>query len=357
MKNNLKLPGDIVTCFSFMRYAVSRKGEDLMDRAEDIRNEEYEELVEEITSKSTYAKKAAPEKKWMTVTEMGNLLGLKKTDRYWLVHKNLFETREIVGQMRVNIASFEKWYANQIKYHKVTGEEPGKELKEWSFSIRDLSQLLAVEESVVYDLIKRENLKTVIVDYWKRVPKEEFWRWYKTQSRYQTREDREAQKELYEATISMPEMARLLGLARKDIYSLLKSKRYGSFFDVVVIAEQKRITKESFQKFLNSQDKYHLDPANDYRELSMEENAALADYRRKKLLETGSRRSNGNFNYLSPEEAALLAKVSRTMIVYWYRRGEFPIIRIGNRVRIRRKEFESWLEERGKKNGVHSGTK
>ena len=32
--------------------------------------------------------------------------------------------------MRVNIESFEKWYVNQIKYHKVNGEEPGKKLKE-----------------------------------------------------------------------------------------------------------------------------------------------------------------------------------------------------------------------------------
>ena len=66
---------------------------------------------------------------WMTVPEMGKLLGLKKTDRYWLVHKNVFESKEIAGKIRINIASFEKWYANQIKYHKVTGEEPGKELK------------------------------------------------------------------------------------------------------------------------------------------------------------------------------------------------------------------------------------
>ena len=57
----------------------------------------------------------------MTVPEMGKLLGLKKTDRYWLVHKNVFESKEIAGKMRINIASFEKWYANQIKYHKVTG--------------------------------------------------------------------------------------------------------------------------------------------------------------------------------------------------------------------------------------------
>lgn len=43
----------------------------------------------------------------MTVPEMGKLLGLKKTDRYWLVHKNVFESKEIAGKMRINIASFE----------------------------------------------------------------------------------------------------------------------------------------------------------------------------------------------------------------------------------------------------------
>ena len=41
----------------------------------------------------------------MSVTEMGELLGLKKTDRYWLLHKNVFESREIAGKLRVNIAS------------------------------------------------------------------------------------------------------------------------------------------------------------------------------------------------------------------------------------------------------------
>ena len=32
------------------------------------------------------------------------------------------------GQMRVDIASFEKWYANQVKHKKVNGAEPGAEL-------------------------------------------------------------------------------------------------------------------------------------------------------------------------------------------------------------------------------------
>ena len=69
---------------------------------------------------------------WMTVTEMGKLLGLQRTERYWLVHKNVFETKTILGKMRVNVASFEDWYSQQIRYHKITGEEPGRKVKETS---------------------------------------------------------------------------------------------------------------------------------------------------------------------------------------------------------------------------------
>ena len=53
-------------------------------------------------------------------------------------------SKEIAGKIRINIASFEKWYANQIKYHKVTGEEPGKELKPWSYSVKEVADLLGV---------------------------------------------------------------------------------------------------------------------------------------------------------------------------------------------------------------------
>ncbi len=97
----------------------------------------------------------------MTVPEMGKLLGLKKTDRYWLVHKNVFESKEIAGKIRINIASFEKWYANQIKYHKVTGEEPGKELKSWSYSVKEVADLLSVDDYLVYELLKKNQIEQV----------------------------------------------------------------------------------------------------------------------------------------------------------------------------------------------------
>ena len=108
---------------------------------------------------------------YMSVREMGDLLGLKKTDRYWLLHKGFFETRIAAGKTWGDIPSFEKWYANQVKYHKVTGEEPGRELKTRSYSPRDISQMLGICEQGVYELIKKEGIETITVDYWMRVPK------------------------------------------------------------------------------------------------------------------------------------------------------------------------------------------
>ena len=182
--------------------------------------DDVEEIISKISEDSPYKRRPTQKRTWMTVPEMGKLLGLKKTDRYWLVHKNVFESKEIAGKIRINIASFEKWYANQIKYHKVTGEEPGKELKSWSYSVKEVADLLGVDEYLVYDLLKKNQMEAVIVDYWKRIPKESFQNWYK------------------------------------------------------------------------------LDLSNDYEELAQEQNIALANFRRKKLSQTGIRGSNGNVKYV-----------------------------------------------------------
>ena len=77
-----------------------------------------------------------------------------------------------------------------------------------------------------------------------------FEKWYDSQSRYRTKEDREKDAIVEEATITMPEMARLLGLTRSQVYQILRNPKYSHFFETIVIAEKKRITKENFQKFL-----------------------------------------------------------------------------------------------------------
>ncbi len=234
------------------------------------------------------------EKRCYTVKELQEILGVSRPTVYNLLKKNEFRWIQLdSGKYRISKKSFEKWYANQIKYHKVNGEEPGKELKEWSYSIPELAEMLELTDGVVYDLIKRNNIEVVIVDYWKRVPKEAFRKWYNGQSRYRTKEDKKRDAEMEAATLTMPEMARQLGISRKQVYGILNKKNYKHFFEYVVIADRKRITKESFQKFLDGQDEYYLDPANDYEELALEENVALADFRRKKLSQTGQRGRNG----------------------------------------------------------------
>ena len=83
-----------------------------------------------------------------------------------------------------------------------------------------------------------------------------------------------------------------------------------------------------------------------YEELAQEQNIALANFRRKKLSQTGIRGSNGNIKYLTFDEASYLAKVSRSMINKWADKGKFTVIKVGSRVRIRWDEFEDWMEQR-----------
>ena len=113
----------------------------------------------------------------MSFREMQHLLGLGKTESYWLLHKNFFEVILINDKMRIVISSFERWYANQIKYHKVNGPPPGEELRKRPYSVLEIAEILKVEPETVYALIHRGKLKTEVVDSWMRVPKEEFDQW------------------------------------------------------------------------------------------------------------------------------------------------------------------------------------
>ena len=58
-------------------------------------------------------------KKTMSVRETGRVLGLGKTESYWLVKKGFFEVIMVGGKMRVVIESFEAWYEGQTHYRKV----------------------------------------------------------------------------------------------------------------------------------------------------------------------------------------------------------------------------------------------
>ena len=63
----------------------------IMKQKEVPEMDDVEEIISKISEDSPYKRRPTQKRTWMTVPEMGKLLGLKKTDRYWLVHKNVFE--------------------------------------------------------------------------------------------------------------------------------------------------------------------------------------------------------------------------------------------------------------------------
>ena len=77
---------------------------------------------------------------------------------------------------------------------------------------------------------------------------------YRSQSRYRTAADREIEAQ----TISIPEMAKLLGIPREKVYWILDCKKYRDCFVIERVADRRRITKTSFEIWLNSQSTYRL---------------------------------------------------------------------------------------------------
>ena len=123
-------------------------------------------------------------KKSMSVPEMRRLLGLGKTESYWLIKKHYFETIIIAGKMRVMVDSFEDWYANQLHYKKVNGDPPGKNWTAITMSVQETADLLGIATATLYDLLQKQPFQTVKVGMYTRIYIDSFEDWYKTQSHY-----------------------------------------------------------------------------------------------------------------------------------------------------------------------------
>ena len=294
----------------------------------------------------------------MSVMDMGRLLGLKKVESYWLAHKGYFDIITVNGKMRVVTDSFESWYTRQTRYHKVSGEPPGSQLAEESWSVRDIADMLGLSESTAYSLVARAGMETVMANGWMRIPKDTFQAWYESQSRYRITEDREKEASLKETTMSMPDMARLLDVPRGTVYSILNSRRGKQFLEIIELAGEKRITKDSFELWYRSQDRYVKEA-----ERSDEGKDIRKHYR--DCLSTQDKngqnhpkmRVSANKDYLTIDEAAAKAGITRQMVNLWIRRGDIRAHRLSARISlIPREEFVDFLSVRRKqKEGITNG--
>ncbi len=186
----------------------------------------------------------------MTVPEMQRLLGLGHTDAYWLVQQRVFDSicNELTGRkVRIMIASFEEWYANQFHYHKVIGEAPGANWTGITLSAAEAAELLGVNSSTIYDILKKNNIRTAIVSGQTRIYIDSFDEWYVTQQHYRkVRDDNHPDWSLMDNTISTKEAADMLGISRKRLYYHLRK----AGVKTVQVEGRIRICKDSFEEYL-----------------------------------------------------------------------------------------------------------
>ena len=146
----------------------------------------------------------------------------------------------------------------------------------------------------------------------------------------------------------MPEMARLLDVPRSTVYGILSSKKYAPLLDVIVIAGRRRVTRESFERFLQAQDTYELFNF-EYEELELEEKREYENYKRRCLAEADHSQEKKCLEYLIVAE---LAGVEPATIAFWYTTGKIPIRKTGKIIRIPREAFRQWLLKRKEKGVV-----
>ena len=230
------------------------------------------------------------------------------------------------------ISSFEKWYANQVKYHKVNGPPPGEDLCKRSYSVPDAAEILKVKPETIYTLIRQGKLKTETTDFCMRIPKEEFERWYRSQSRYRTAADRERDREIEAQTISIPEMAKLLGIPRKNVYGILDCKKYRDCFVIERVADRPRITKKSFKAWLKSQSTYQLQKPK--KETHEEPPLKL--------------QCPKNGKYYSFQEIQAFYGISRPTLDSWVLKEGIPTMKLGRVKRIQKDAFDEVLKSKRK---------
>ena len=269
----------------------------------------------------------------MAVREMREMLGLGKTESYWLVHKNYFETILVNGKMRVDIASFEKWYANQVKHKKVNGPPPGAELRKMSYSPQEIAELLHIDDASVYYLIKRDHIPTFLVDGWIRIRKTDFRAWYNSQHKHRMDEDRMRDRYWEERSLSMPEAAKELGIPRNEVYQIFKAKKNQGKFVFLRIGDQKRVTRKSFDEWYQGQWEY-LKPEDrpSYRAEKKEQTRKKREQDRKEL--------DTSKNLFSIQEASLMLNISYYSLFRMIKAGKVAARKFGKSFRIEKAEID-----------------
>ena len=188
----------------------------------------------------------------MSVRTMRDLLGLGKTESYWLIKKGYFETTVFDKKLRVCVDSFEEWYDNQSRYRKVNGPAPVS-ARDSTMTVAEMSKELGISCSTARSLVRdRKLIKYRIANGLMIIDRADYERWYRSQFSYHKTLG-EPPGQAYPASMSAHEMCDLLGIPLNNTgYALIRRHLFDSF----MVDGQHRIDTASFERWYRKQSHY-----------------------------------------------------------------------------------------------------
>lgn len=271
----------------------------------------------------------------MSVPDMRKMLGLGKTESYWLVKQKHFETVIRAGQMRVVIASFDEWYENQTHYHKINGPEPGKKIRSESLTIREAADLLGIHKETFREMVVlKQDFHLIQTKQGFRILRDEFEAWYAGQTHYRKAEGRVKDLPLEMASMSIPEMGRMICIDRRESYKV--AYRYRDQLDFVTVADQKRVTKESFERWYQGQTEYKK-----FEDLPEEQQEEVVLKNDQAVLK--NRLPNGK-NMYTVQELAKVMMIDEHIIYQRIESNELHAKKIAQKWRITLPDIIAWIE-------------
>lgn len=134
--------------------------------------------------------------------------------------------------------------------------------------------------------------------------------------------------------MTMPQMARLLGITRNEVYSIIGRKKNQGIFDIIVVADKKRISLESFENWYQSQERYQ--------KVTKKTSGLQNDLEKVDDFERTAILSSDRTSFTA-REAALLIGVSQRDIYRMIEDELLDSFTVGKMIRIRRSALEWWL--------------
>jgi len=190
-----------------------------------------------------------------------------------------------------------------------------------SFSVSELRKKLGIKKTDAYWLLKHRKIETVTINGQIRILKNSFDEWYANQIKYHIIGGPEPGENLKRNSYSPKDIADLLDISDDTVYAFISK----GFFETITVDYAIRITKESFELWYASQDKYRLedDRQRDLRLLAI--------------------------SYSMPDISKLLG-VHRNTVYYLLERhrDEFEVMTVAGQKRITIESFNRWYAAQSK---------